>query len=96
MRVRASVELLRQYGVAISFPHSSGVVLSRHPHMRKLRVRCEGSPYRVLYAFNPLRNAVLLPGGDKTGGDRWYEVHVPIADRLYDEHLTELRKEGLS
>jgi hypothetical protein len=34
-------------------------------------------------------------GGDKTGNDRWYEEHVPIADRLYDEHLELLRKEGL-
>lgn len=36
----------------------------------------------------------LLIGGDKTGDDRWYEVHVPIADRLYDEHLVQLRREG--
>jgi hypothetical protein len=37
----------------------------------------------------------LLVGGDKTGDDRWYEKSVPIADRLYDEHLAALRKEGL-
>lgn len=49
----------------------------------------------MLYAFNPLRNAILLLGGDKTGDERWYEVNVPVADRLYDEHLMELRKEGL-
>ena len=94
-RVRASVELLRQYGVSLSFPHSSGIAMSRHTHLRELRVQCEGDPYRVLYAFNPLRNAILLLDGDKTGDERWYEVNVPVADRLYDEHLTELRKEGL-
>jgi len=43
----------------------------------------------------PRRSAILLIGGDKTGDDRWYDVHVPIADRLYDEHLEQLRKEGL-
>ena len=48
----------------------------------------------VLYAFNPKRNAILLVGGDKTGNERWYEVNVPIADRLYDEHLEELKKEA--
>jgi hypothetical protein len=48
----------------------------------------------VLYAFNPLRIAILLQGGDKTGDPRWYEVNVSVADRLYDEHLAELRKEG--
>ena len=49
----------------------------------------------MLYAFSPLRNAILLLGGDKTGDERWYEVNVPIADRLYDEHLPEIKKEGL-
>jgi hypothetical protein len=38
--------------------------------------------------------AILLIGGDKTGDDRWYDVNVPIADRLYDEHLVQLRREG--
>lgn len=94
-RVRASIELLRQYGVTLAFPHSSGIAMSGHAHLRELRVQCDGDPYRVLYAFNPLRTAILLLGGDKTGDERWYEVNVPIADRLYDEHLAELKKEGL-
>jgi hypothetical protein len=51
--------------------------------------------YRTLYAFDPRRSAILLVGGDKTGDNRWYEEHLPIADQLYDEHLEQLRKEGL-
>jgi len=35
----------------------------------------------------------LLLGGDKTGDDRWYEINVPKADQLYEEHLMELKKE---
>jgi hypothetical protein len=73
---------------------SSDVRGSRHGNLRELRVQHAGRPYRVLYAFDPRRMAILLIGGDKTGEDRWYERHVPIADRLYDEHLAELRKEG--
>jgi hypothetical protein len=38
---------------------------------------------------------LLLIGGSKTGDDRWYGKHVPIADSLYDEHLEALRREGL-
>ena len=49
---------------------------------------------RTLYAFNPMRTAILLIGGDKTGNDRWYEAFVPIADRLFDDHLKELIEEG--
>jgi len=67
---------------------------SRHPQMRELRTQSGGRPLRTLYAFNPLRTAILLIGGDKTGDDRWYDKMVPAADRLLDDHLKELRKEG--
>jgi hypothetical protein len=93
--VRAYVKLLFEYGPNLRFPYSSGVSLSKHTHMRELRVQHQGSPYRVLYAFDPRRTAILLIGGDKTGQDRWYEIFVPIADRLYDDHLAQLRTEGL-
>ena len=63
--------------------------------MRELRVRSGGRPVRVFYAFDPRRAAILLIGGDKTGDDRFYERYVPPADKLYGEHLEELRKEGL-
>jgi hypothetical protein len=62
--------------------------------MRELRVQHQGRPIRVLYAFDPRRTAILLLGGDKTGDNRWYVKHIPRADRLYDEHLMELKKEG--
>lgn len=93
--VIAVIDLLEERGPALRFPHSSGINGSRHTHMRELRIQHGGDPYRVLYAFDPRRCAILLLGGDKTGDDRWYEVHVPIADRLYDEYLNELKKEGL-
>jgi hypothetical protein len=62
--------------------------------MRELRIQCKGRPFRVLYAFDPRRIAILLIGGDKTGNDRWYEEFVPIADRLYDEHLATIEREA--
>ena len=90
-----SVRLLEERGPALGFPHSSGIHGSRHGHVRELRTQHDGRPFRTLYAFDPRRSAILLIGGDKTGDDRWYDVNVPVADRLYDEHLEELRKEGL-
>ena len=92
--VDASVRLLEARGPNLGFPHSSGIKKSKHAHMRELRVQHEGRPYRILYAFDPRRCAILLLGGDKTGDDRWYEVHVPIADRLYDAHIETLIEEG--
>lgn len=50
----------------------------------------------MLFAFDPVRVAILLLGGDKTGDwEGWYQEAIPKAERLYDEHLDELRKEGL-
>ena len=92
--VAATVGLLEARGPNLGHPHSSGINGSRHGHMRELRRQHGGWPLRTLYAFDPRRMAILLIGGDKTGDDRWYEVHVPIADRLYDEHLVQLKCEG--
>ena len=93
--VGASVRLLELFGPALNFPHSAAVNGSRHGHLRELRTQCGGRPLRTLYAFDPRRTAILLIGGDKTGNDRWYETHISKADALYDEHLRQLRKEGL-
>ena len=93
--VDASVQLLEARGPNLRFPHSSGVKGSKHSHMRELRTQHDGRPFRTLYAFDPRRHVILLVGGDKTGDKRWYEVNVPIADRLYDAHLEELTREGL-
>ncbi len=85
--ITASVKLLRSLGPMLGFPHSSGVNNSAHSHMRELRIQHRGRPYRVLYAFDPSRAAMLLIGGDKTGNDRWYEEYVPIADEIYTKYL---------
>ena len=61
--------------------------------MRELRIQHQGRPLRVLYAFDPIRNAVLLLGGEKTGDPRWYEREVPKADRLLDTYLKDLQTE---
>ena len=62
--------------------------------MRELRIQHQGRPYRVLSAFDPRRNAVLLIGGDKTGDARWYETFVPVADQLCEEYLSDLKETG--
>lgn len=91
--IDAVVQLLEEHGPHLVFPYSSKIEGSKHGHMRELRVQHQGNPYRVLYAFDPLRNAILLIGGNKKGSDNWYKKYIPVADRLYDEHLTELASE---
>ena len=95
--VAFSVGLLEAKGPTLGHPHSSGIAMSKHEHMRELRVQHQGKPYRVLYAFDPRRAAILLIGGNKTGaGNRWYEEFVPVADRLYDAHLAALQAERVT
>jgi hypothetical protein len=93
MSVDFTVSLLQEVGPVLRMPHSSGIEMSRHAHMRELRIQHDGRPYRVLYAFDARRIAVLLVGGDKTGDDRWYEKFVPKADAIYDRHLRELERD---
>lgn len=65
--------------------------------MKELRCSKDGA-LRILLIFDPLRQAVLLLGGDKGEGSRWndwYATAVPQADSLYDAYLDELRDEGL-
>ncbi len=89
-----AVGLLEARGPSLPFPYSSGINGSKHGNMRELRVQHKGRPYRVFYAFDPRRAAILLVGGDKTGDDQFYERMVPVADRIYDEHLRELEREA--
>lgn len=60
--------------------------------MRELRTQAGGDPLRILYAFDSQRTAILLVAGDKTGDNRWYDIHVPLADRLFEQHLHLIRK----
>ena len=91
----ATVELPMARGSTLPYPYSSGIATSRRNHMRELRTQSGGEPLRTFYAFDPRRASILLIGGIKTGNDRFYEEYVPIADRLYDDHLNELRAEGI-
>jgi hypothetical protein len=92
IEIDAHVGLLEEKGPNLPFPYSSNISSSRYGEMRELRVQYKGDPYRILYAFDPRRTAILLIGGNKTGDDRWYEKYVPIADRLYAVHLKEIKK----
>jgi hypothetical protein len=93
--VAYAVGLLEAKGPTLGHPYSSTVTGSKHSHMRELRAQHQGRPFRVFYAFDPRRRAILLIAGDKTGDDRFYDRMVPIADRLYDDHLEQLKRERL-
>lgn len=92
IEISAVISLLRELGPMLRYPYTSGISDSKFDIMRELRIQYKGKPYRILYAFDPERTAILLLGGNKTGKDRWYKKHVPIADKLFKEHLDSLDK----
>jgi hypothetical protein len=90
--VNEAVAVLEGRGPTLGRPLVDTIKASRHANMKELRPLA--TSIRILFAFDPRRMALLLLGGDKQGQwERWYEVHIPRADDLLDEHLTTLRKE---
>jgi hypothetical protein len=93
-RMARSVELLRARGPALGRPAADSVKGSRHANMKELRVT--GRPVRALFAFGPDRRAIILLGGSKAGQEkRWYRDQLPVADRLYTNHLATFGREGV-
>jgi hypothetical protein len=82
------VDLLEEKGVALGHPYSSQLKGSSRK-LRELRVQSSGQPIRILYAFDPKRQAVLLLGGCKAGDNGWYETNIPIAEKRYERYLKE-------
>ncbi|HUZ77218.1 MAG TPA: type II toxin-antitoxin system RelE/ParE family toxin [Chloroflexota bacterium] len=92
--INAVVDLLDERGPALGRPYADTIAGSRHANMKELRPP-EGN-IRILFAFDPRRMAILLLGGDKTNEwVAWYRRMIPVADGMYDEHLEDLRREGL-
>ena len=84
--VDRKVKMLQLLGLSLPFPHSSDIKGAKYA-FRELRVN--NPPIRVLYAFDPKRQAVLIIGGDKSGNERFYERIVPQAEKLWLEYLAQ-------
>lgn len=71
----ARARLLREFGPRLGRPHADTLEGSRHANMKELRFEAAGGVWRVAFAFDPQRNAILLVAGDKSGGSerRFYK-----------------------
>jgi hypothetical protein len=91
----ARVQLLQQLGPSLGRPVVDTIKGSVYQNMKELRAS-KGGSLRILFVFDPLRRAILLLGGDKTGQwEAWYREAIPAADALYASYLDNLRNEGL-
>ena len=90
--ILAHVMLLRERGPQLGRPYVDTVEASTFTNMKELRVQFHGEPWRILFAFDPARAAILLVGGNKQGDKRWYKKYIPIADQRFRKHLERLAR----
>ncbi|WZP00857.1 type II toxin-antitoxin system RelE/ParE family toxin [Isosphaeraceae bacterium EP7] len=88
----ARTNLVKQCGPRLGRPYVDTVEGSVFANMKELRVQHRGSPWRILFAFDAARAAILLVGGCKRGDTRWYKTQIPIADERFRRHLKRLER----
>jgi len=90
----AVTALLETYGPALGRPHADTLAGSRHANMKELRFKAAGGVWRVAFAFDPVRRAILLVAGDKAGvaQKRFYTGLVRKADNRFAAHLKRLKE----
>lgn len=93
--IDAAVELLQQRGPNLGRPVVGEVAGSKIHNLKELRP--SGTSYRILFAFDPRREAILLVGADKAsrGWKAWYPPAIAEAERLWDTYIADLKKEGV-
>jgi hypothetical protein len=91
----AHARLLEQFGPLLGRPRVDTLKGSRHANMKELRFDADDGVWRVAFAFDPKRKAILLVAGDKSGGSekRFYRQLIAKADERFDGHLSRLKKE---
>lgn len=92
----AHANLLAQFGPNLGRPTIDTLKASRHANMKELRFTWSNEIWRVAFAFDPQRQAILLVGGDKGVADqrRFYKRLISVADDRYDEHLATLAQQS--
>ncbi|GAB4523767.1 MAG: type II toxin-antitoxin system RelE/ParE family toxin [Amphiplicatus sp.] len=90
----AHAELLKRFGPETGRPWVDTLKGSKHANMKELRFDADGGVWRVAFAFDPTRQAVLLVAGDKSGGGerKFYKRLIRIADERFDAHVAQLRR----
>ena len=94
-RLLAGVELLREFGPGLGRPHVDTLNGSKFSNMKELRFRVDNGVWRVAFAFDPRRQAIVLVAGNKVGRNqrRFYRDLIAKADRRFSAHLVRLKEE---
>lgn len=91
-KIYAAFAMLKQQGSKLGRPYADTLKGSKYPNLKELRVSFGRSVFRICFVFDPLRNAVVLCGGDKQGVNeqRFYKRLISLAETIYEEYLQQL------
>lgn len=91
--VLTMAELLALTGPTLGRPHADTLAGSQHPNMKELRFRADDGVWRVAFAFDPQRQAIILVAGDKSGvaQARFYKRLIARADARFSAHLKSMK-----
>ncbi len=94
IEILALSRVLQQFGPQLGRPRVDTLNGSRHANMKELRFSAADGEWRVAFAFDPRRAAILLVAGDKSGGSqkKFYKDLIARADRRFDAHLNRLKQ----
>jgi hypothetical protein len=97
-RVAEAIEMLANHGPALGRPLVDRLKGSMYHHMKELRPgSAADTEVRMIFAFDPEREAIIVVAGDKSGQwQAWYREAISLADERYTAHLVRLKEEGLS
>jgi len=92
--ILALARVLQEFGPQLGRPRVDTLNGSRHANMKELRFSAADGEWRVAFAFDPRRKAILLVAGDKSGGSekRFYRELMRKADERFDAHLARIER----
>jgi hypothetical protein len=95
LELLAKLALLEEFGPSLKRPHVDTLKGSIHANMKEIRFQAADGAWRVAFAFDPKRSAILLVAGDKSGSSekRFYRQLIEIADSRFAAHLTNLMEQ---
>ena len=90
VELAAYLRVLETFGPRLGRPLADTLKGSKFANMKELRFSWQRNPCRYFFAFDPERNAVVLVGGSKAGGGRFYDALMPVADARFEKYLRQM------
>ena len=92
IKILGHLDLLEERGPLLGRPYVDTLKGSKIQNLKELRVQHKTEPIRILFAFDPKQQAVIILGGSKQADKRWYDTNIPVAEKMFFEHLEKQRK----